>query len=235
MSSGAAALTHSLDDLLRLHTMTHTLFQNKYTHDAECVSHQCDTLDTSGCHLITTNLLYYSHLLFTNRLDNELVLGNASHYYFFYANKDFCSDEAWLTRTIWWSVSSSAQAVHTEHVGQTNRGKPPERRAACHQQTAQLLLKDEQTQSICHRSFLSSLLPLSAEQNPNGSGLIGIGGLCNTPCVTVMNIFSAVSPSYGRAPQCSSALLWLAVSRPWLSATHSFTWLVVINMQRGSL
>lgn len=64
----------------------------------------------------------------------------------------------------------------------------------------------------------------------------GWGGcLCNTPhAAIVTNNFSAVSQSHeGELP--NAALLWFAVNRPWLSATHSFTWLAVINMQRGSL
>lgn len=71
MSSGASTLTHGLDDLLRLHTMTYTL---QDTHDGECVFSQYDTLDTSGCHLIKINLLYYNHLLFTNQLCHAVML-----------------------------------------------------------------------------------------------------------------------------------------------------------------
>ena len=81
---------------------------------------------------------------------------------------------------------------------QTHRSPPPTQwRSVCHQRTEQLSLKDEQKQSVCHRSLPHSSLALSGRTKTGVfRPLFRIGGLCNTPCVAVMSIYSAVSPSH---------------------------------------
>lgn len=150
----------------------------------------------------------------------------------------------WLfTRTItqcscFHNIKYESSLMCTRRACDANKhGKPPEWRSACHQQTEQLLLWDEQKQSVCHCSFPHSSLTLSGRTKPERFNLFSE----SEAFVTHLVLLSWASiqlchPAIRVSPVMHSALLWLPVNRPWISATHSSTWpFAVINMLCGSL
>ena len=121
-SSGASSPTRGRDDLLQLHTMTHT-------HDGECVFCQHHTLHTSGCHLTAINWVYYNHLMFTSRRAAEecykYILRQRAGEYLLHAPQGLCSNEASAGGyrscvSIVVRVAPQSTQPHTEHLMHTN-------------------------------------------------------------------------------------------------------------------
>ena len=85
------------------------------------------------------------------------------------------------------------KAVHTEHVLKTN--PPNEDRPVIKRRNRFYcgMNKNKAPVTALFRSLPPHCRP---NKNLNVSTSFRIGGLCNTPCVAVMNIYSAVSPSH---------------------------------------